>query len=255
MNIAFLDSGIGGLSVLREALKTLPNANYFYFADSDNAPYGTKSREEVHALIVDAVAFLAQFELDALVIACNTATAVSVAHLREVYDFPIIGMEPAIRPASRHHHSGKHRKIVVTATSLTLRERKLESLLAELNIADKVEKIDLDELVRFAECFDFNSSEVVDYLQRQLAGVSKNTHSAIVLGCTHFVFYKALIARAVGDGVKIIDGNEGTVNHLIRSLDLDNARLPDTVRPIRFFCSKNALEGEAAARLQTLLLP
>ena len=111
MNIGFFDSGIGGLSVLREALAVLPNENYLYYADTDNTPYGTKTRNEVK-LAFKAVEFLTSRRIKALVIACNAATSASVEDLRKKYDFPIIGMEPAVKPAVTKSLNGGKRVLV-----------------------------------------------------------------------------------------------------------------------------------------------
>ncbi|MGB1243021.1 MAG: glutamate racemase, partial [Chitinophagales bacterium] len=125
MNIAFFDSGVGGISVLKEALTLLPNENYLYFADSKNAPYGVKSSEHIRSLMLDATDFLAQQNIKALVVACNTGTSVAIKDLRKKYSFPIIGMEPAIKPALLNDLS---KKVLVFATERTLLEDKFHSL-------------------------------------------------------------------------------------------------------------------------------
>lgn len=233
MNIAFLDSGIGGLSVLGEAVKLLPQANYFYYADTDNAPYGVKDRETVHQLVMRGVDFLTQFDLDALVLACNTATATSAERLRQYYSFPIIGMEPAVKLAAQSQ-TGK--KIVVTATSLTLSAPKLNHLIDSLHIEQQIEKVNLDKLVIFAEQFDFDSAAVHQYLHQQLLAVNPKTHAAVVLGCTHFVFYTAIIQRIVGGNIAVVNGNLGTVKQLIRQIK-PNSHTLNQPQFIRFFTS------------------
>ncbi|PID62991.1 MAG: glutamate racemase [Gammaproteobacteria bacterium] len=248
MKIAFFDSGIGGLSVLKTALATLPTADYIYYADSDNAPYGIKSPTQVRQLSERAVAFLADLHIDALVVACNTATAVAGERLRARYDFPIIGMEPAVKPATLHQ-TGK--QIAVTATSLTLGEKKLGNLISALQIGEQIDKIDLDRLVVFAERFEFDSPAVRAYLANQLANVSAASHDVLVLGCTHFVFYKALIQAQVGAGVKVIDGNQGTVNHLLNSLNA--TAQPTSAGTVRFYAS-GVLDSPARSRQLRALL-
>ena len=99
MRTAFFDSGIGGLSVLHHAMKILPNEEFIFFADEDNVPYGTKSREQILKYVDDAFKFLTAQKVDAIVVACNTATSVAVRPMREKYSLPIIGMEPAIKKA------------------------------------------------------------------------------------------------------------------------------------------------------------
>ena len=121
MKIAFFDSGVGGLSVLQTAIQVLPPQQYIYFADSVNAPYGTKSKKEIKKLMFEAVDFLQTKNINALVVACNTATSAAIKDLRKQYDFPIIGMEPAVKPAIE---KSKKKKIVLFATELTLKEKK-----------------------------------------------------------------------------------------------------------------------------------
>ena len=116
--IGFFDSGVGGISVLREAYKILPNENYIYFGDSKNAPYGTRSDNEIKDLTLKAIDFLIYKKVKALVIACNTATSVAINTLRDTYkDLPIVGIEPAVKPAVESTTSGS---IVIMATPMTL---------------------------------------------------------------------------------------------------------------------------------------
>lgn len=215
-SIAFFDSGIGGLTVLKTALKTLPGENFIYFGDSDNAPYGTKEVAEIRELVLHAADFLAQFDLKALVLACNTATSVAVQILRETYPFPIIGMEPALKPAVEKEGAGT---VVVCATDLTLRENKLSNLVQRLKAEKQVKLISLQELVRFAENFEFQDPAAEAYIRQQFEPVKWNRISAVVLGCTHFIYYKSILRKLIPPHVKILDGNEGTVKHLVSLIE------------------------------------
>lgn len=108
MKIGIFDSGIGGLSVLHQAMITMPEADYIFYADVDNVPYGEKTKEEVRKLVDHAVGFLVDKGCQAIVLACNTATSAAISYLREKYKLPIIGIEPAVKPAVEHiHESGK----------------------------------------------------------------------------------------------------------------------------------------------------
>ena len=118
MRIGFFDSGIGGLTVLSEALKRLPNHEYLYYADTQHAPYGPKPKEEVREYVFHAIDFLVDEGAEIIVIACNTATSIAVAELREKYSIPIIGMEPAVKPAIEHV-ANSSKRVLVTATPLT----------------------------------------------------------------------------------------------------------------------------------------
>lgn len=216
MKIGFFDSGIGGLSVLKEALKILPNENYIYFGDTDNAPYGTKSKEEVKELTFKAVEFLVKYHIKALVIACNTATSAAVRSLREVYDFPIIGMEPAIKPAvEKNNNEGK--RVLTLATPLTLKEEKFQSLVSRFDTKHLVDMQPAPKLVEFAERFLFEGPEVENYI-KEILPRNIDQYGTVVLGCTHFPLFRKVLTRVLPENIDIIDGNRGTVNHLYEIL-------------------------------------
>ncbi|MBU4201081.1 MAG: glutamate racemase [Verrucomicrobia bacterium] len=211
MVIAFFDSGIGGLTVLKHAIRELPNHDFIYYADTKNAPYGVKTKEHVRKHVFEAVDYIAKHDIQALVIACNTATAVAITDLRHHYPFHIVGMEPAVKPAVIRNR-GKN--ILVLATSLTLKASKLEALIASVDKNNKTVKMEMDALVGFAESWDFNSGNVKKYIQDKLRTLRVAELETIVLGCTHFIYYKSIIQEVVGDEIKIIDGNIGTVANL-----------------------------------------
>ncbi|MGS2762468.1 glutamate racemase [Sinomicrobium sp. M5D2P9] len=220
MQIAFFDSGAGGLTVLYEAIKKMPGEDFIYFGDSRNAPYGTKSREEIKELVFQAVDFLAAKGLKALVLACNTATSAAVRDLREKYEFPIIGMEPAVKPAIE---SSEEYKVLVCATDLTLKEEKLNDLVHNLKADGKVDYLSLQELVMFAERFKLNGPEVTAYLEKKLSQPDWSKYNSIVLGCTHFIFFREQIRKLIPGHIRILDGNEGTVNNLMTKIDVISA--------------------------------
>ena len=220
MNIGFFDSGVGGLTVLRDALKVLPNENYIYYADTKNVPYGIKPKETVIDLVKEAVQNIASHSIKVLVVACNTATSIAINELRKTFDFPIIGMEPAVKPAVKNT---RDKRILVTATSLTLKEEKLERLLSEIDKRNIVDKLPLDKLVRFAEDFIFDSEDIENYLNESFKDYCFENYEAIVLGCTHFIFFKDIIKRIIRkEDLKIIDGNDGTIRRLIAILQDNN---------------------------------
>ncbi|MGI6123169.1 MAG: glutamate racemase [Acetivibrionales bacterium] len=213
MNIGFFDSGIGGLSVLREALTLLPNENYIYYADSDNAPYGTKTKEEVKKLTFDAVKLLDERKIKALVIACNTATSAAVRDLREVYGFPVIGMEPAVKPAVEKNNNGGKR-VLVLATALTLKEEKFQNLVSRFDAGHIVDMLPAPKLVEFAEKYIFSGPDVSEYI-KEIMPQNINQYGTLVLGCTHFPLFREALEESIPKNIDIIDGNKGTVNHLI----------------------------------------
>ena len=164
--IGFFDSGIGGLSVLYESLKILPNENYIYYSDGDNAPYGVRPKEEVRDLVLNAMRFIASKGVKAIVVACNTATSVAIEDIRRLYDFPVIGMEPAVKPAVM---SGSRKRVLVFATELTLKEEKFKNLVARVDTQQMVDYLPLQELVMYAERFDFDERKIISYLQEKLS--------------------------------------------------------------------------------------
>lgn len=227
MRIAFFDSGIGGLTVLKQALTALPNEEYLYYSDTRNAPYGIRTIDEVRGLILDAAAFLASCDIQALVVACNTATSAAIAELRSRHAFPIIGMEPAVKPALARNTG---RKVLVTATSLTLRESKLDALITRLDRSHRVQRLELDGLVTFAESFDFGSPLLRGYLRKKFARTDWSQVETLVLGCTHFIYYRGLLQALAGDSVQLLDGNAGTVNHLLNTVGAERADAPPLAR-------------------------
>lgn len=219
--IGFFDSGVGGLSVLHEALKLLPDENYIYYSDGDHAPYGVRSKEDVRELVLAAIGFIAAKGVKAIVVACNTATSVAIEDLRSLYDFPIIGMEPAVKPAVM---AGQRKRVLVFATELTLKEEKFKNLVARVDTRQLVDYLPLQELVMFAERFDFDEQKVVAYLQRKLADIQLENYGAVVLGCTHFLFFKAMMEKVIPAEISIIDGNLGTIRNL-------KSKLGDNLNP------------------------
>lgn len=234
--IAFFDSGIGGLTVLHEALKILPNEQYIYFSDGDNAPYGTRPKEEVRELVLKAVEFIANQGIKALVVACNTATSVAIEDLRRRYDFPVIGMEPAVKPAV----VGSQKRVLVFATELTLKEEKFKNLVASVDKNQVVDYLPLQELVMFAERFEMQEEKIVPYLQAKLSGIDLSKYGAVVLGCTHFLFFKKSMQQVLPPDIQIIDGNLGTVKNLKTKL---GNNLNDGLGRVSYFLSGKAMDA------------
>lgn len=227
MNIGFFDSGVGGLTVLREAIALMPNENYLYYGDTANTPYGTKTRDEVKKLVFEAVEFLISREIKALVIACNAATSASVEDLRKTYDFPIIGMEPAVKPAVAKSQNGGKR-VLVLSTALTLKEVKFQDLVTRVDTGHIVDMLAAPKLVELAERFILDGPEVDAYLRELLPWDNITAYGTIVLGCTHFPLFRKALARMLPDGIDIIDGNRGTVNHLYDVLKSSNLLNPSS---------------------------
>lgn len=214
MKIGFFDSGLGGITVLNEALKENIKAEYIYLADNKNTPYGIKDKNEVKKYVFQNIEFLVKNGCKIIVIACNTATALCIKELRKKYqNICFIGTEPAVKVAA----DDKERKnILVTATTITLKEEKLKNLITNLHINDIVELLPLDKLVEFAEN-NIHDERVDKYIQEKLSKYDLSKFSHIVLGCTHFPLFKENFERLFSN-VKVIDGSKGIINNLKRKI-------------------------------------
>lgn len=211
--IAVFDSGVGGISVLRELLRLMPQEKYLYFGDSANAPYGTRTTEQVRQLTLSAADMLMERGIKALVVACNTATAAAITTLRETYrDTIIIGIEPALKLAADHFPQGK---VGVLATPVTLREEKFTQL-AERFPGLQVWPIALPGLVELIEA-GCPEEEIEAFLQPLLAPYA-NQLDAVVLGCTHYPFAAHAIGKLLGENTAVLDGGEGTARETMRRL-------------------------------------
>lgn len=206
--IAVFDSGIGGVSVLKELISVLPNENFIYFGDTANAPYGVKSVEKVRELTFSVYERLKKEGIKAFVIACNTATSAAVALLREKYPNDIIiGVEPALKPAVRCR---EHPTVAVLATPLTLKEEKFALLLDRFENEAKVIPFACPGLVEFVERGEFSGENLHAFLEDLLAPLKQEKLDAIVLGCTHYPFVKAEFSTILGENIQIFDGSVGT---------------------------------------------
>ena len=215
LKIAVFDSGVGGISVLKELMQLMPEEQYIYFGDSANAPYGTRTTEEVRVLTLNAAAMLCERGIKALVVACNTATAAAIELLREEYpDIVVIGIEPALKMATDRFPRGH---VGIMATQVTLREEKLEHLVGRFPDA-KVERIPAPGLVELVEQGKAESPEAEELLRKILTPYLGQL-DALVLGCTHYPFVKAAVRKVLGEQVTIVDGGAGTARHTKRCLE------------------------------------
>ena len=214
--IAVIDSGVGGISVLRELVQLMPNERYLYFGDSANAPYGTKTTQEIRTLTEGTVERLMRRGIKALVVACNTATAAAIDLLRIKYpDFIIIGIEPAVKPAVQQFPTGT---IGIMATPVTLREEKLKRLIAQHPHPD-IRLIPAPGLVELVEAGLTNTPQMDAFLQPLLAPFAGKL-DGLVLGCTHYPFARKAISRVLGEKTVLFDGGAGTARETRRRLTL-----------------------------------
>ena len=214
--IAVIDSGVGGISVLRELIKIMPNENYLYYGDSANAPYGEKSKAEVLDITQRNLRYLKRVGIKALVIACNTATSAAVKILRkENRELPIIGIEPAIKPPAMLLENPR---VLVMATPLTLREKKFCALVEKFSDREEIIPLPCVGLVELIEQGELDGELTDLYLQRLFAPYKDQKIDAVVLGCTHYPHIKKAIVRNLPEGTFVTDGGEGTARHTYNRL-------------------------------------
>ncbi len=214
--IGVFDSGVGGLSVLRHIHALLPHEQLIYVADSLHAPYGNKSPEEITERCLALTDFLLAHGAKAIVVACNTATAAAIATLRQAHpDLPIIGMEPAVKPAAAASKKGI---IGVLATTGTLQSAQFAALLEAYGRNVQVVTQACVGLVECIERGELDSSETSALLQKYLKPLLDEGADTIVLGCTHYPFVKAQIQQIVGENVTLIDTGAAVAKRLQNQL-------------------------------------
>lgn len=247
--VGFFDSGLGGISVLRETVKLLPQEDYLYYGDSLHAPYGVKTVEEVESLVAASAAHLLARGVKAIVVACNTATSAAIRFLRSAYpELPVIGTEPAVKPAAERHPGGR---ILVLATPMTVKEEKFLRLRARYEQQAQIIAVPCGGLMEFVERGELQGPEVEAYLLDRLEPYLKVPVDAVVLGCTHYPFLRGAIRRIVGRRPEIIDGSRGIAQQLGRKLaERGLLREKDTPGQIVF---ENSLDSpEILARSRAL---
>lgn len=251
MKIGFFDSGIGGLAVLNQALAVLPKEDYIYYADVDHVPYGTKTKEQIIKFADDAVHFLTAHDVKAIVVACNTATSVAIRYLRDKYRIPILGVEPAVKTAVEHNKGGG--RVLVIATPLTTREAKLKNLVTSVDTEKKVDIHPVSGLVTFAENGEFDSPAVEAYLKKELEEYNLSDYTELVLGCTHFNYFKDTYSKIFPAGTEFIEGSVGTVNHLKKILT-EKKLLEDNGGSVEYYYSgRRITDGEDKQKIDNLL--
>lgn len=244
--IGVFDSGIGGLTVLKKIIEILPNEKYIYYADTTNVPYGIKPKEEVKKYIYDAVEFLISKQVKALVIACNTATSIAIKELRNTYNIPIIGIEPAAKPAVENRGN---KRVLIMATPTTIREEKLKQLLNRLEATENVDLIAMPKLVEFAENREFETDRVKEYIQEELKEYNLEDYSELVLGCTHFPFFKKVLLEIFPKNTQIIDGSLGVANRLKDLLEKNNLQGNNKLEIEYYYSGKLAQDKEELEKL------
>lgn len=212
--IAVFDSGLGGISVLKELTKILPYEDFWYFGDSKNAPYGTKPEEEIRRLTLDKTEYFIECGVKALAVACNTATSAAVRCIREMHpDLPVVGIEPAIKPAVL---AKKGSRILVMATPMTLKMEKFHRAMAQYEDQAEIIPLPCPGLMELVEKGCLEGEEIDDYLKNLFKDYLTAPIDSIVLGCTHYPFVRGAVEKLFGGKVQIFDGSAGTARELAR---------------------------------------
>jgi glutamate racemase len=223
--IGVFDSGLGGLSVLRALRTQLPGESFIYLADSAFCPYGDKDDPTIESRVRELVGALVERDCKAVVIACNTACAVALGSMRAQFTLPIVGLEPAVKPATLR---SKHRRVAVLATPRTARGDKLRRLIETHAGGVVVETIPAPGLVDLIEAGQVHSRQTRTLLSQLLEGPLARGCDAVVLGCTHYPFVAGVVAEIVGPSVAILSTGKPVARQTDRVLERDGLRSPST---------------------------
>ncbi|CAN4267725.1 MurI Glutamate racemase [Methylophilaceae bacterium] len=241
--IGVFDSGVGGISVLKHIQNLLPYEHLRYFADSRYAPYGNKSMAEIQARCFTLADFLIAQGAKVLVVACNTATAAAIDALRERYTLPIIGMEPAVKPAAEASQNGI---IGILATVGTLKSAQFAALLESYGRNVEVVTQACPGLVECIERGEVDSPATRDLIKQFCAPLLAEGADTVVLGCTHYPFVRTLISDVVGPKVSLVDTGAAVAKQ-VRSRLIENGLLATAKTPGAVHFWTNSASAEASA--------
>lgn len=236
--IGFFDSGVGGTSIWKEVVQLLPYENTIYLADSKNGPYGEKSPEKILEFSIKNTEFLLNKNTKIIIVACNTATTNAISILRERYDIPFIGIEPAIKPAEL---VTKTKKIGLLATKGTLDSELFEKTYSTIDRSIKVIEQVGEGLVHLIEDGKTNSKEMHQLLCKYLNPMMKENIDALVLGCSHYPYLMPQIKKILGNSVQIIDSGSAVAKQTKRVLNSHKILQNNVKKKIvhQFYSNKN----------------
>jgi glutamate racemase len=219
-NIGVFDSGVGGLWILKHLEKSLPKYNYVFFGDQGHVPYGKRQLEEIKLFSEEIVKFLISKNCKIIVIACNTASAVSLKYLREKFpDVLFVGMEPAVKPAAEGTHT---KKVGVLATSATFQGELYNYVVERFAHDVEIFKDTCPGLVNQIEKGDLDGIDTYNILEKALKPMLEKNIDTVVLGCTHYPFVIPLIKEIIGEKVNVIDPTYAIVEQVSRILKENN---------------------------------
>ncbi|KPL86789.1 glutamate racemase [Herpetosiphon geysericola] len=216
--IGMFDSGVGGLSTLRDVRALLPNEDIIYYADTGNCPYGGRSHAEIVALAERVTHVLLEREVKIIVVACNTATLHAVDYLREHFSIRFVGMEPGIKPAIAQTKTGV---VGVMATQATVAGERFQRLIARYAGDVQVVPQACPGLVELIEAGELQSATTRDAVARYVEPLLKAGADTIVLGCTHYPFLRPLIAEVAGPNIALLDTGAAVARQTQRLLATD----------------------------------
>lgn len=245
--IGVFDSGVGGLSVLRHIRQRLPNERLIYVADSGHVPYGDKSREYIEERSLIITRFLQQQGADAIVIACNTASAAAAAALRSQFKMPVIAMEPAVKPAVAASRNGI---VGVLATTGTLASARFAALLERYAGEGEIITQGCPGLVEQVEKGELNGTQTRALIERYTQPLLARGADTLILGCTHYPFLASLIADVVGNNIALVDTGAAVARQLQRRIQCELTERLSGEASDEFFTSGDAVN---AARIMSLL--
>lgn len=238
--IGIFDSGVGGASIWKEIHKLLPYENTIYLADSKNAPYGHKSKEEITALSSKNVEALIALGCKIIVIACNTATTNAISYLRATYNIPIIGIEPAIKPAALKTTT---KSIGILATKGTLSSLLFHNTAMEHTKDIRLLEIVGEGLVPLIEEGNIEGPEMKQLLQKYVTPMIEANIDYLVLGCSHYPYLIPLLTKMLPPNVQILDSGEAVAKHTQNTLASLHILRKDTTPPTLQFYTNASTEA------------
>lgn len=216
--VGVFDTGVGGITILHELLRELPDERFVYFGDTGNCPYGVRSEREIQDLTIAAARLLLDHGAKIIVVACNTASVSALKELRETFTLPFVGVVPAVKPAAERTRVGR---VGVAATEASARGDYLKRLIAEHANGAEVLAVGCPRLVTLVEAGQLDGPTVEAVIREDIAPLLEAGIDELVLGCTHFPALRSVFERVAGPGVEVIDSGAAIARQARRVLERD----------------------------------
>ncbi len=238
--IGIFDSGVGGLTVVKEVMKALPDERIIYLGDTARVPYGTKSDQAVKRFSVENAKFLKQFKVKLIIVACNTASSIALATLRKRFKVPIVGViKPGARKAIRVTRSGR---IGVIGTPTTVKSKAYEKEIKRISGHKKIISRSCPLFVPLAEEGWLNGKITLDIVKKYLVPLSEKKIDTLVLGCTHYPLLRKVIKKVVGRDVRIVDSASSVTEEVAKILQASGRLAATSRKPMHSFFATDAVE-------------